>query len=190
MTAGGRDLWRWPFWSWRHLGLSCFVLALLLGAAGRLQAISVEVSAGPRPTRPPTTVASSETPAVAAHATTRTPEPSPSPSSSGLSEMAAPSVARAFVELWARPYEPRSVWVARLRPLCTAAFGRQLEAVDPGRVPATAATGTGTLLTESSGTAEVRQPTDNGAVIVALTQSDRGWLVDGLRPDDWSEGTR
>jgi hypothetical protein len=187
MSARGQELWRWPLWSWKHLALTCAVLAVVLIGLGRLQAHGEESKAsGPGPTLS-TTVGPTE-PALAS--ATRAVERVPSSLSASASSTPSRAttgpveVARAFVTAWARPYDRASEWRARVMPMATPQFAAQLSRTDPLRVPATAVVGNGVEVSKSATSVTNRHTTDNGRVLVTLTRSGAHWLVADIAPDE------
>lgn len=88
---------------------------------------------------------------------------------------------------FARPGVPFDAWWAELSPLLTQRAQQDYAFVDPANVPATAVTGPGVLVDETSAyVAGVQVPTDVGPYTVLLTRVDGAapWLVSRLTPPD------
>lgn len=88
---------------------------------------------------------------------------------------------------FARPSLPFDTWWAELEPLLTQQAQQDYAFVDPANVPATAVTGPGTLVDETSAyVATVEVPTDVGVYTLVLTRADAAspWLASRFTPPE------
>jgi len=68
--------------------------------------------------------------------------------------------------------------------MSTLRFASILDAASSAAVPASRVVGDTEVLERSEASAQVRVPTDGGAVLVALKRTPAGWRVDGIEPEE------
>ena len=111
--------------------------------------------------------------------------PQPVPTWDERSRASAVQAAQTAMAAFARPSLDDETWWAELSPLLTQQAQHDYAYVDPANVPATAVTGPGVLVDESSAyVANVEVPTDVGVYTLVLTRADAGapWLTSRFTP--------
>lgn len=111
----------------------------------------------------------------------------PVPTWDEQSRAAAVEAAQAAMNAFARPSLDYTTWWAELSPLLTQQAQQDYSYVDPANVPATAVTGPGTVVDETSAyVASVEVPTDVGTYTLVLTRADAAspWLASRFTPPE------
>lgn len=106
------------------------------------------------------------------------------------SRASAEAAAVVVMTAFARPQLDYDTWWADLGPLLTQQAAVDYAYVDPANVPASAVTGTATIVDDTSAyVARVEVPTDVGTYAVTLTRTDATapWLTSRIAPPE-SEG--
>ncbi|WP_454044651.1 hypothetical protein [Cellulosimicrobium sp. Marseille-Q8652] len=109
----------------------------------------------------------------------------PVPSWDAVSREAAVDAAQATMSAFARPDLDHDAWWVGLEPLLTQQAALDYVYADPANVPATAVTGPGTVIEESSAyVATVEVPTDAGTYVLILSRQDAAapWLTSRISP--------
>jgi len=103
------------------------------------------------------------------------------------SRAAAVAAAETVMTAFARPTLDQTTWWAQLSPLLTQQAQLDYSYVDPANVPASAVTGHGALVDETSAyVARVQVPTDIGTYTLVLTRAgaDSPWQASKLSPPE------
>lgn len=103
------------------------------------------------------------------------------------SRTAVTQAAQTAMAAFARPSLDYTTWWAELSPLLTQQAQQDYAYVDPANVPATAVTGTATVVDETSAyVASVEVPTDVGTYTLVLTRVDAAspWLASRFTPPE------
>ena len=112
-------------------------------------------------------------------------DPQPVPTWDGPSRAAAVDAAQTAMAAFARPGLDYDTWWAELTPLLTQQAQQDYAYVDPANVLASAVTGPGALVDETSAyVANVEVPTDAGTYTLVLTRTDAAapWLAGRFTP--------
>ncbi len=113
--------------------------------------------------------------------------PQPVASWDAASRTAVVEAAQAAMTAFARPGLDPQTWWAELAPLLTQQGQQDYAYVDPANVPASAVTGAGSLVQDTSAYAAVVEiPTDAGVYALTLTRADAHspWLVARFTPPE------
>lgn len=182
-----RRLWGWPLRSPKHLVGAVILAAVVLTAVGFVL---------PSPPPPERNTSSSEraaaaqarahhdSPPLAAPTSTAAPPSVSVPNTPPPPEPADPAGV-ALVNQWGRlwadhpPGADRQQWAARLQPFTSEEFQPLMRSVDPANVPASAITGPATPVRSTSGSMDVKLPTNAGDLTVQLIREPAGWRVAG-----------
>lgn len=179
--------WRWPLWSWKHLTVSLVAVALAIAALGHVSdqdatIVPAVVDAASQeqeraPTKPP-----------ASQPLDQVPGSSQVPAAAVI-DARPQDIALSFVRSWARPDADSGQWRRTCQTLATERYGKELATASSAHVPSSRVLGAAHVQHRTKDAAQVRVPTDGGAVLVDLELTNVGWRVAMIEPERLASDT-
>lgn len=177
-----RRLWGWPLRSPKHLLAAVVLFGGLATGIGLLLPEPQLNSPQQRGSEQATTevpnddAIAAERRAAKAPPTISVPQAGPAPAAPSPEGLAA---AEAWGRAWVDhpPGTDSQQWLQRLRPYTTDEFITVMSSVDPANVPSTEVSGPAAPLESTSGSMDVRLPTNAGDLEILVIRTGQGWKV-------------